>query len=77
MAAAEERRHQFLRPRPARLTELTAGLAEIERSGRYTNFGPKNDELEQRLLDEVFGGTGRCVTCVNATTGLLLKEEKD
>lgn len=72
MTEPEGRRYPFLRPRPARLTELTAGLAEIERSGLYTNFGPKNDELERRLVAEVFGGTGRCATCVNATTGLLL-----
>jgi dTDP-4-amino-4,6-dideoxygalactose transaminase len=72
MTGTEGRRYPFLRPRPARLSELTAQLAEIERSGRYTNFGPKNEELEQRLVDEVFGGRGRCVTCVNATTALLL-----
>jgi dTDP-4-amino-4,6-dideoxygalactose transaminase len=72
MTGEEGRRYPFLRPRPARLTALTAQLAEIEASGRYTNFGPKNAELERRLVDEVFRGAGRCVTCVNATTALLL-----
>jgi dTDP-4-amino-4,6-dideoxygalactose transaminase len=72
MTRGEGRRHPFLRPRPARLTELTARLAEIEASGRYTNFGPKNDELERRVVAELFAGIGRAVTCVNATTALLL-----
>ena len=62
----------FLRPHPAALTSLVAQLAEIEASGVYTNFGPKNRLLEQRLGERLFDGEGRCVTCVNATTALML-----
>jgi dTDP-4-amino-4,6-dideoxygalactose transaminase len=54
------------------MATLARELAEIEESGTYTNFGPKNALLEARLTERVFGGRGGCVTCVNATTGLML-----
>ncbi|MCI0633074.1 MAG: DegT/DnrJ/EryC1/StrS family aminotransferase, partial [Actinobacteria bacterium] len=70
--SGRDHRYPFLRPRPAALTSLAAQLAEIEASGVYTNFGPKNRLLEDRLTERLFGGVGACVTCVNATTALML-----
>ena len=62
----------FLRPRPARLSELGHELAEIENSGLFSNYGPVNTCLEQTFVDRMFGGEGACVTVCNATIGLML-----
>jgi dTDP-4-amino-4,6-dideoxygalactose transaminase len=62
----------FLRPSPARLSELSAELAAIEASGTYTNYGPVNGRFEAALVASVFGGIGACLTVANATIGLML-----
>jgi dTDP-4-amino-4,6-dideoxygalactose transaminase len=62
----------FLRPRPARLSELGDDLAEIENSGVFSNYGPVNTRLERNFVDRIFGGEGACLTVCNATIGLML-----
>jgi dTDP-4-amino-4,6-dideoxygalactose transaminase len=62
----------FLRPFPARLSELGHELAEIENSGLFSNYGPVNTRLEEAFVDRMFGGEGACVTVCNATIGLML-----
>ncbi len=62
----------FLKPRPPALSAASEELASIERSGIYTNFGPKNAYFERTLTEYAFGGRGSCVTTCNATIGLML-----
>jgi dTDP-4-amino-4,6-dideoxygalactose transaminase len=62
----------FLRPSPPPLSQAIDRLQEIESSGVYSNFGPKNSELEQQLLATFFAGRGRCATVCNATIALML-----
>jgi dTDP-4-amino-4,6-dideoxygalactose transaminase len=62
----------FLKPSPPRLSTEVQALAEIEASGQFSNFGPKNTEFEHRLIDRFFDGEGVCVTVANATLGLML-----
>jgi dTDP-4-amino-4,6-dideoxygalactose transaminase len=61
----------FLRPQPARLSQLAAELAAIEESGIYSNYGPVNTRFEAALTEQLFGGLGGCVTVNNATIGLM------
>ncbi len=49
-----------------------AALAEIERSGTFSNYGPVNSRLEERFSRALFGAEHRCVTVANATLGLML-----
>ena len=62
----------FLRPKPPPLSRARGKLQEIEDSGIYSNFGPKNTLFEGRLIEEIFGGLGHCTTVCNATIGLML-----
>ena len=62
----------LMRPNPARLSEHTDLLRQIEQSGIFSNYGPINTELEAGFIDQVFGGEGRCVTVCNATIGLMM-----
>lgn len=62
----------LLKPRPIRLSEHPGDLAAHEASGVFSNFGPLNTAFETRLLNEVFGGEGACLTACNATIALLL-----
>eukprot|EP01037_Dinobryon_pediforme_P018569 gene18569-18854_t len=64
---------------PPRLSQLSDSLTRIEDSGLFSNYGPVNTELEQSFIDNMFGGTGACVTVCNATIGLMLalKHAKD
>ena len=62
----------FIRPNPPRLSEAAARLREIEDRGIFSNFGPVNAELEQKMLASMFGGRGACMTVCNATIGLML-----
>jgi dTDP-4-amino-4,6-dideoxygalactose transaminase len=62
----------FLRPNPPRLSRMQAELAAIEESGIFSNDGPVNTLLEQRLAATLFGATGGCLTVANATLGLML-----
>ena len=62
----------FLKPHPPALSEHIDLLKRIEASGVFSNFGPVNAEFENRVISEVFGGDGHCVTVCNATVGLIL-----
>ncbi|WP_233068451.1 DegT/DnrJ/EryC1/StrS family aminotransferase [Komagataeibacter sp. FNDCF1] len=44
----------------------------MEQSGIYTNYGPINQKFEKRLIEQMFGGVGQCVTVCNATIGLMM-----
>jgi dTDP-4-amino-4,6-dideoxygalactose transaminase len=69
---AESLRIPFLRPNPPKLSLQSNALAEIERSGIFSNYGPVNSRLEERFSHALFGGENRCVTTANATLGLML-----
>lgn len=69
---AESLRIPFLRPNPPKLSRQSAGLAEIERSGIFSNYGPVNSRLEERFSRALFRAENRCVTVANATLGLML-----
>ncbi len=62
----------LMRPNPARLSEHTELLRQIEQSGIFSNYGPVNTELEAGFIAQVFGGQGSCVTVCNATIGLMM-----
>ena len=62
----------FIRPSPPRLSALGADLAEIERSGIFTNYGPINARFERDLAERMFDGLGDCLTVCNATIGLMM-----
>jgi dTDP-4-amino-4,6-dideoxygalactose transaminase len=62
----------FIKPNPPRLSELMEELLELEKSGVFSNFGPKNTMFERRIVDELFGGEGYALTVCNATIGLML-----
>lgn len=69
---AENLRIPFLRPNPPRLSRQSASLAEIERSGIFSNYGPVNSRLEERFSQALFHDEHCCVTLANATLGLML-----
>lgn len=62
----------FARPCPPRLSEALDALRAIEDSNQFSNFGPVNTSFELRMQQEVFGGSGACLTVCNATIGLML-----
>ena len=62
----------FVHPTPPSLRLLGSGIAEIEASGIYTNYGPMNARFEDALTREMFGGNGACLTVCNATIGLMM-----
>jgi dTDP-4-amino-4,6-dideoxygalactose transaminase len=68
----ENLRIPFLRPNPPKLSRQIARLAEVERSGIFSNYGPVNSRLEERFSRALFGAEHRCVTVANATLGLML-----
>jgi dTDP-4-amino-4,6-dideoxygalactose transaminase len=68
----ENLRVPFVRPNPPKLSRQTAELAEIERSGIFSNYGPVNSRLEERFSRALFGAERCCVTVANATLGLML-----
>jgi len=69
---AESLRVPFLRPNPSKLSRQSAALAEIERSGIFSNYGPVNSRLEERFSRALFRDEHCCVTVANATLGLML-----
>jgi dTDP-4-amino-4,6-dideoxygalactose transaminase len=69
---AESLRVPFLRPNPPKLSLQSVALAEIERSGIFSNYGPVNSRLEERLSRALFRAEHGCVTVANATLGLML-----
>jgi dTDP-4-amino-4,6-dideoxygalactose transaminase len=62
----------FIRPNPPKLSAMTTELRAIEDSGIFSNYGPVNSRLEDRIASSVFGSRGACVTVANATIGLML-----
>ena len=68
----EKLRIPFVRPNPPQLSRQRAGLAEIERSGVFSNYGPVNSRLEERFSRALFRAEQCCVTVANATLGLML-----
>ena len=60
------------RPNPAKLSESTARLREIEQRAVFSNFGPLNTAFERNMTAQMFGGVGECLTVCNATIGLML-----
>ncbi len=67
-----KKRIPFLRPNLVRHESYAAYLDQIDESHVYSNFGPINTQLEQRLIDEFFLGQGSLTTVANATMGLML-----
>ncbi|NBD27309.1 DegT/DnrJ/EryC1/StrS family aminotransferase [Paenibacillus glycinis] len=62
----------FLRPRLVEKERFLAYYEEIEATRIYSNYGPLNGRFEERVVAEVFDGTGSAVTVHNATVGLML-----
>jgi dTDP-4-amino-4,6-dideoxygalactose transaminase len=62
----------FIRPNPPKLSTHAAALAEIESSGIFSNYGPVNTRLEERLASGMFKSVDTCVTVASATLGLML-----
>lgn len=62
----------FLRPLVVPKEAYQGYLAQIDASRIYSNNGPLNRRLEERILQEYFGDEGAAVTVNNATTGLML-----
>lgn len=62
----------FLRPNVPTLDECLPYLSQIDATGIYSNYGPLNSRFENRMLDEVFEGSGSLLTVSNATVGLAL-----
>jgi dTDP-4-amino-4,6-dideoxygalactose transaminase len=60
------------RPNPARLSEATVRLREIEERAIFSNFGPLTAAFEQNITEQLFSGVGSCLTVCNATIGLML-----
>ena len=62
----------LIRPNPPRLSEAAEQLKDIEDRGIFSNFGPINTLFEDDMRNQIFGGTGACMTVCNATIGLML-----
>lgn len=62
----------FLRPNLVKLERYQEYLRSAERSHMYSNFGPLNSLLEDRIRTEYFQDTGAVSTVNNATAGLML-----
>jgi len=62
----------FLRPNLVKLDKFEHYLRSIEETRLYSNFGPLNTLLEDRITADYFQGAGAVSTVSNATTGLML-----
>ncbi|HVA13787.1 MAG TPA: DegT/DnrJ/EryC1/StrS family aminotransferase [Stellaceae bacterium] len=62
----------FIRPNPPKLSAHLAVLEEVENSGIFSNYGPANSRLEERIAAGIFNAGHTCVTVANATLGLML-----
>lgn len=60
------------KPNPAKLSEAVAELRQMEQRAVFSNFGPLNASLEDKMRDKLFGGMGECLTVCNATIGLMI-----
>lgn len=71
-AAAPSQTVPVARPRLVPLEAALPYLRRIEQTRTYSNFGPLNTLLEQRLARRFGLAEGSVVTCANATMGLTL-----
>ncbi|MGY6769844.1 aminotransferase class I/II-fold pyridoxal phosphate-dependent enzyme [Komagataeibacter sp. NFXK3] len=62
----------FIRSNIPKISQLSESVIAMENSGIYTNYGPINQKFEKRLVEQMFGGVGQCVTVCNATIGLMM-----
>ncbi|AET60678.1 aminotransferase, degt/dnrj/eryc1/strs family protein [Paenibacillus terrae HPL-003] len=62
----------FLRPNLVKKDQFISNFKKIEESRVYTNYGPLNNLFEERVITQMFDGTGSAVTVQNATLGLML-----
>lgn len=62
----------FLRPNLVKKEQFLPYLEQIEATRLYSNYGPINRRFEERVIAEVFAGSGAAVTVHNATVGLML-----
>ena len=60
------------RPSPAKLSEAIADLQALEDRAIFSNFGPLSISFEQKMVGQIFGGVGECLTVCNATIGLMI-----
>ena len=59
-----------MRPAPASFELAQARLASVDRSGLYSNFGPQEQELRERLSERFDVDVSKIATAANATLGL-------
>lgn len=59
-----------MRPAPASFEVASVRLAAVDRSGLYSNFGPQEQELRERLAVRFGIDASRLATVANATLGL-------
>lgn len=62
----------FLRPNLVKKERYISNFEKIEESRIYSNYGPLNNQFEERVITQMFDGTGSAVTVHNATIGLIL-----
>ncbi|WP_449621899.1 DegT/DnrJ/EryC1/StrS family aminotransferase [Robertmurraya sp. Marseille-Q9965] len=62
----------FMRPSLVKYEEYKGYLDLIDSSRIYSNFGPLNNNFENRISEEYFGNIGSLTTVNNATSGLML-----
>lgn len=62
----------FLKPTLVKKEAFLSYIDSIEATHLYSNYGPLNQQFEQRVLQEIFNGKGSAVTVHNATVGLML-----
>jgi dTDP-4-amino-4,6-dideoxygalactose transaminase len=62
----------FLRPNLVKLDKYRAYIESAEQAHVYSNFGPLNTAFEQRVIQEIYCGSGAGTTVSNATIGLML-----
>lgn len=65
----------FLRPVLVTYDKYKDYLERIDSNHIYSNYGPINSLLEERIVREVFSNRGACLTVNNATIGLMLAIE--
>jgi dTDP-4-amino-4,6-dideoxygalactose transaminase len=62
----------FLRPNLVKKERFISNFEKIEQTRIYSNYGPLNNLFEERVITQMFDGTGSAVTVQNATIGLML-----
>ncbi len=62
----------FLQPNLVKQESFSHYLSQIEKTKKYSNYGPLNTQFENRVIAEFFDGNGGALTVNNATIGLML-----